>query len=558
MEKFADIKYERPDLAKFKKDYLALIGKLKRAGSYEEADEAVGELEGLMNRVFKSYTVAMIRHNMNMKDEFYDGENSFFEREIPKNMMLLKKGTKAMLASPFRKQLEEKYGTLMFKNAEVQASLIKPSIIIPSITENKLSGEYSKVAAACSVEFMGEKCNFYGLLKHMQSTDREERKAAFEAWAKLYEEASPKLDEIFGKLIKVRRKIAKKLGFKSYIDYAYLTRQRYDYGPDEVARFREAVRTTVTPVCDRLYREQAERLGVDKLRFYDENLVFPDGNAVPQGTPEELTEKARLMYEEMSPETGEYFDFMTEHELFDFVTRENKHLGGYCTFLPDYKAPFIFSNFNGTSADVDVLTHEAGHAFQAYVAARAIKLSETWQAPIEICEVHSMSMEHFTYPWMDKFFGDDAPRYREAHLSAALEVIPYLTMVDEFQHRVYAKPEMTRDERYGVWHELEQVYLPWRDYDGDPFLEKGGFWMQKQHIFLYPFYYIDYALAQMGAFDFFLRMREDRERAWNDYLALCRAGGTVGYFDLLKIGNLRNPFDENTVKDISEAIEALL
>ena len=554
MEKFADIKYERPDLAKFKKDYLALIGKLKRAGSYEEADEAVKEMEGLMNRVFTSYTVAMIRHNMNMKDEFYDGENSFFEREIPKNMMLIKKGTEAMLKSPHRKQLEEKYGSLMFKNAEIQAKLIKPSIIIPSIAENKLSSEYSKTAASCSVEFMGEKCNFYGLLKHMQSTDREERKAAFEAWAKLYEEASPKLDEIFGKLIRVRRKIAKKLGFKSYIDYAYLTRQRYDYGPDEVARFREAVRTTVTPVCDRLYREQAERLGVDKLRFYDENLVFPDGNAVPQGTPEELTEKARLMYEALSPETGEFFNFMTEYGLYDLVTRENKHLGGYCTELPEFKAPFIFSNFNGTSADIDVLTHEAGHAFEAYYSSRRLPHTDLTFSTSEINEIHSMTMELFAYPYMESFFGENADRYRFAHLCEALEVIPYLVSVDEFQHRVYENPDSTPSDWRKFWRDIEKKYMPWRDYDGNRFLEGGGFWMQKQHIFLYPFYYVDYAMAQMGAFSLYRKATEGGD-AWGDYLKLCSMGGMYGYFETLERAGIPNPLTPGTVEAAAEFVE---
>ena len=554
MEKFADIKYSRPDLNIFKKDYLATVKKLKSAGSYEEADAAVLEMERLMNGIATMYVVAQIRHNMNMKDEFYDKEYEFFEREFPKNMMLLKKGTKAMLDSPFRKQLEEKYGALMFKNAEVQAKLIKPSIILPSIAENKLTSEYSKVAAECSVEFMGEKCNFYGLLKHMQSTDREERRSAFEAWAKLYEGASPKLDEIYGKLVKIRCKIAKKLGFKSYIDLVYLMRSRYDYGPDDVARFRETVRETVTPICDRLFREQAERLGIDKIRMYDESLVFPDGNAVPQGTPEELTEKARLMYEDLSPETGEYFNFMTQYGLYDLVTRENKHLGGYCTMLPEYKAPFIFSNFNGTSADIDVLTHEAGHAFEAYYASRRLPHTDIAFSTSEINEIHSMSMELFAYPYMESFFGDRADKYRFAHLTEALKTIPYLVSVDEFQHRVFENPDSTPSDWRKYWRQIEKKYMPWRDYDGNEFLEGGGFWMQKQHIFLYPFYYVDYAMAQMGAFSLY-RMATEGEDAWGDYLKLCSMGGMYGYFETLERAGIPNPLKPETVKSAAEFIE---
>ncbi len=554
MIRFADIKYERPDISKFKKEYLAQVKKLKTATSFETADGAVVEMERIMNSIATSYTVAMIRHNMNMKDEFYDGEYQFFERELPKSMMILKKGTEAMLKSPYREKFEEKYGSLMFKNAEVQAKLIKPSIILPSITENKLTGEYSKVAASCSVEFMGEKCNFYGLLKHMQSTDREERRAAFEAWAKLYEDASPRLDELYGKLIRVREKIAKKLGFKNFIEYAYLSRQRYDYGPDDVARFRETVRETVTPVCERLFREQAERLGIDKLRFYDESLVFPDGNAIPQGTPEELTEKARLMYEDLSRETGEFFDFMTEYGLYDLVTRENKHLGGYCTMLPEYKAPFIFSNFNGTSADIDVLTHEAGHAFESYYASRRVPHTDLSFSTSEINEIHSMTMELFTYPYMESFFGDRADRYRYAHLSEAFKTIPYLVSVDEFQHRVYENPGSTPSDWRRYWREIEKKYMPWRDYDGNEFLGGGGFWMQKQHIFLYPFYYVDYAMAQMGAFSLYRKATEGGD-AWGDYLKLCSMGGMCGYFETLDRAGIPNPLTPGTVEAAAEFVE---
>ena len=555
MENFKDLKYERPDLKQFKKEVTRLLAQFKAAAGFEEADAAFLKMQHLMEGVFTQNTIASVRNTMNMKDEFYDAEIKFFNREIPKQMMLLKKASKALLSSPFRPQMEEKYGPHMFRDTEVQQRLMKLTVILPTIRENNLSTEYSKTAAGCSVEFMGEKCNFYGLLRHMQSPDRAERKAAFEAWAKLYESVSEKLDEQYGKLVRIRCSIAKRLGFKSYIDYAYLSRGRYDYDAKKAEDFREAVRTYITPLCEKLYREQAERIGVEKLEWYDESLVYPDGNALPIGTPEELVEKARQMYEEMSPETGEFFNFMTEHELLDLVTRENKHLGGYMTFLPDYKAPFIFSNFNGTSADVDVLTHEAGHAFEGYYASRRLPIQSLISSTSEINEIHSMSMEFFAYPWMESFFGEKADKYRYAHFTDALKTIPYLVSVDEFQHRVFENPASGPADWRRYWSQIEKKYMPWRSYDGNAFLEGGAFWMQKQHIFLYPFYYIDYALAQLDAFSLYRKKTEGGD-AWGSYLKLCGMGGMYGYLETLERAGLPVPLEPETVKKIAAFVEA--
>ena len=554
MEKFRDLPYERPDLTKVKKEYAVLLKKFKGAKSPEEADDAFLGFMKLAENVTTVRTIASIRNTIDLSDEFYDGEIKFFNREIPKLMLLIKKAGKALLESPFRAQLQEKYGEKLFRDAEVQMKLLNWNVILPTIRESNLGTEYSKTVATCSVDFMGEKCNFYGLLRHMQSTDRAERKAAFEEWAKLYESVSGKLDEQYAKLVKLRRMIAKRLGFSNYVEYNYLSNGHYDYDAKRVAEFREAVRQYITPVCEKLYREQADRLGLEKLEWYDEGLCFPDGNAVPEGTPEELTEKARQMYEEMSEQTGEFFNFMTEHELYDFVTKPNKHMGGYMTFLPDYKAPFIFSNFNGTSADIDVLTHEAGHAFEGYYASRNLPIQMLISSTSEINEIHSMSMEFFAYPYMERFFGDRTDRYLYAHFTGALKSIPYLVSVDEFQHRVFEEGETTPADWRRIWHETEQKYMPWRSYDGNSFLEGGGFWMQKQHIFLYPFYYVDYAMAQMDAFALF-RKKVAGEDAWGSYLRLCGMGGRYGYFETLEKAGLPLPLDPETVKETASFVE---
>ena len=545
--KFCDIKYERPDFKEAEKNIHEFVENFPKAKTYAEARKLYIDFSKSDERLATMYTVASIRNTIDTTDKFYDGEMTFYYEELPKLQLVAKKANEALLASPFKADFEKEFGADLIKGTEAGVRLADESIIGEQVEEGKLSQEFSKTVAACTTKFMGEDCNFYGLLKHMQSTDRAERKAAYIAWADMYKDVSDKLDEIYLKLVSLRKSMAKKLGFKDYVEMAYLANGHYYYGAKEVAAFRKQVVDEVVPVVSKLYAEQKMRIGVDKLCYYDEQLVFPEGNATPIGDMQYLVDSAQKMYRELSPQTGEFFDFMVEHELFDLETRAGKHMGGYCTFLDEYKAPFIFSNFNGTSADVDVLTHEAGHAFQAFSSARNVTLSSQIWSTSEISEIHSMSMEHFAYPWMDRFFGDKADKYRYAHLSEAIKVVPYLCLVDHFQHEVFANDFDAKGLR-ACWRRLEKIYMPWREYDGNEFLEEGGFWMQKQHIFLYPFYYVDYALAQMGAFEYFTRAKKDKAAAWADYYKLCCAGGSKSYFELLKVGNLSNPFESGSVK----------
>ena len=554
MIKFSEMPYNRPDIEGLKKAMTEATEKVENAKSYDEVRNAYFEIQKLRDEGETLYTIASIRNTMNTEDEYYDAEVLWLQEEMARMIPFENAWNKALTKSAFRKEFENEFGSQLFKIMDASLMTQDERIVPETIEDGEITQEYVKTVAQASTELNGEKCNFYGLLKHMESTDRQERKNAFEAWAALYEKISPKLDEQFSRLVTLRDTSARKMGFKTYTDMAYILNCRFDYDQEDAARFRKQILEIVTPAVTKIRDRQRARLGVDKLKYYDEALKFPEGNAKPIGTTQELVDKAQKMYQEMSKETGEFFDFMKEYQLFDLETRPGKHMGGYMTRFPSYKAPFIFSNFNGTLADVDVLTHEAGHAFQGYLSMRSIPVTELCGSTSEINEVHSMSMEHFAYPWMESFFGTNSEKYRITHLVAATCTIPYLVSVDEFQHRVYAKPEMDAKERRSVWREIEQKYMPWRDYDGNAFLEEGGFWMQKQHIFLYPFYYIEYALAQICAFQYYGRMKEDRTKAWNDYLRLCKAGGTKGYFELLEIGNLLNPFKDGTVEKATKHV----
>ena len=558
MEKFSQIRYERPDLEKEGNLLREKIGEMKNAADYASFRQAVLEGDRMSVHTSTMFTVAHVRNSIDMNDEFYEKEVEYFNRELPAFSLIGKEAAQVFLSSPFREDFEKEFGKQYSLLLEAEEKSQSEEIIQERIRESDLVLEYSKLTAQASTDFRGEECNFYGLLKYMQSTDRDTRRQAFEAWAKLYEQIAPRLDEIYTELVGLRVTEAQKLGMKDYIELAYLNKNRFEWDRNDAQKFRDAVKKYYVPLVEKIRSKQAERLGIDRMRYWDEELIFPEGNAVPVGDRDYLVGEAVKMYRAMSKESGEYFDFMNEYELFDLETKPGKRVGGYCTMLTEFKAPFIFSNFNGTSADADVLTHEAGHAFQAYLASRVQPLSDYIWSTSEVAEIHSMSMEHFAYPYMEGFFGENAEKYRRAHLAGAVATIPYLVCVDEFQHGVFEDPTMSAADRRKLWHGIEEKYMPWRDYGDNVFMASGGFWMQKQHIFMYPFYYIDYALAQTCAFQYYLKDLEDHEKAWNGYVALCREGGSKGYFELLADSGLASPFDEETVKHVCEKIEKLL
>ncbi len=559
MEKFKDLQYERPSAEATEAALKEQLSAFRNAGSYAEAKAAFLKRQDIIAEFRTMQVIASIRSNMNTADAFYRDEEDYFNTATPKLSIILKEFNEAVASGQFRPDFEKEYGEQLFRLLDADIRTNSEDIVAEKIEEAKISSEYMRTAASCKTMFRGEECNFYGLLKHMLSTDREERKEAMIAWADLYESASADLEDQYARLCALRRTEAGKLGFDSYIDMAYMSRHRFDYTAADVEKFRKAVRTYIVPVASRIHEAQRKRLGVEKLEYYDEQLAFPQGNSTPDKDTQEMVDAAQKMYRELSPETGEFFDFMVEHELFDLETRPNKHLGGYCTSLMKYKAPFIFSNFNGSSADTEVLTHEAGHAFEGYVASRVQELTEYRHSTSEINEIHSMGMEFFTDPWYSLFYPEgEGDRYRYEHLADSLENITYLVSVDEFQHRVFEGEQPDAAGLRKIWKDIENKYMPWRSYDGNEFLESGGFWMQKQHIFLYPFYYVDYALAMLCALQFFLRMRADRQEAWNSYLKLCRLGGSLGYFDLLKSVGLNNPFREETVRDVTAGVTEVL
>lgn len=557
MLKFKDYKYERPDMEKLEKQFDELLEKFDNAESFEAQDQIMNEINSLRNEFETMATLVHIRHTIDTTDKFYEKENDFIDESMPLYEGFISKYYSSLVRSKFRKELEDKWGKQLFTLAELKLKTFSPEIVKDLQEENKLASEYTKLRASAKIMFEGEERNLSQMVPFMESKDRDTRKRAQEAMTEFFVENEEKFDKIYDGLVKVRDRIAKKLGYKNFVELGYARMMRSDYNPEMVANYRKQVLEYLVPLATKLRERQQKRLGLNELKYYDENLQFLTGNATPKGEPDWIIENGKKMYTELSKETDEFFTYMVEHELLDLVSKKGKAGGGYCTYISKYKSPFIFSNFNGTSGDVDVLTHEAGHAFQVY-SSRDYEVPEYTWPTLEACEIHSMSMEFFAWPWMDLFFKEDEQKYKFAHLSKALLFIPYGVTVDEFQHWVYENPEATPEERKSAWREIEKKYLPHRDYADNDFLNRGGYWFRQGHIFGNPFYYIDYTLAQVCAFQFWIKSRENREEAWNDYLRLCKAGGSKSFLELVELANLRNPFEDGCIKSVIGPIKEWL
>lgn len=555
--KFNDYKYEKINIDETKEKFSNLIKSFSDAENLEEQTKYMDEIIKLRNHIDTMETLVSIRHSIDTTDEFYDKENEYVDEISPILFGFISEFYKALVNSKFRADLEKKYGKFLFDLAENTLKTFNEEIIPDLQEENRLSSKYSKLIASAKIQFDGEEKNLSEMVPYTQSKDRNVRIEASKKVAHFFKENKDEFDKIYDGLVKVRTTIAQKLGYKNYVELGYARLSRLEYDSEMVASYRKQVLENIVPLHTELRQRQAKRLGLDKLKFYDEPIKFNSGNADPHGDPEWILNHGKTMYNELSKETAEFFSFMTEKNLLDLLSKKGKMSGGYCTYIPKYKSPYIFANFNGTSHDVDVLTHEAGHAFQVYQS-RGYEIPEYLWPTYEACEIHSMSMEFLTWPWMDLFFENDAEKYKFIHLSEALLFIPYGVTVDEFQHWVYENPNATLDDRRAKWLEIEKKYLPTRDYGEVDDLKEGIFWFRQGHIFNSPFYYIDYTLAQVCAFQFWIKSQENREKAWDEYLALCKLGGSKPFFELMKAANLKNPFEQGTIASVIPKIREFL
>ena len=552
--KFKDMPYERVDFEQVEQEMRALMEAFDSAKDGEEQFAVHQKYYALTDRVGTQMTIAHIRYDADTTDEFYSAEHDYYNEKSPIYHNLALEYEKKLYASPYRDKLVEKIGPVAFKNMEIAQKAMDERLIPLMQEENNLTTEYSKLIAGAKIPFDGQELNLSLLRPYTVHQDRSVRAAAWKAQSEFFAANAQTLDEIYDKLVKNRTAQARALGYDDYLELGYYRMCRNCYGREEVEAFRKQVKEDFVPFAEKLHDRRRQRLGLEKLSCIDTAVYFKEGNPAPLGTPQEILEAGRKMYGELSPETRDFYDFMMENELFDVLGRKTKRAGGYMTYMPVYQAPFVFANFNGTSGDVDVITHECGHAFQGWLSGKD-PIREHSDITMETAEIHSMSMEFFAQKWMPLFFGERARDYIEMHLEDAAAFIPYGCMVDEFQHTVYENPDMTPAERHAAWLELERQYRPHQDYGDDPFFGKGGFWQRQQHIYTSPLYYIDYSLAQSCALQYKVKMDADFEGAWASYLKLCRLSASDFFTNMVKEVGLDSPFEAGCMKNIVEKLE---
>jgi len=551
--KFSQMPYERPILSELKSGFEDLLARFKGAKSADECFAVYREYENLFSEKHRTPgTLQFIRHSLDTTDEFYNGEMEFWDEAVPELEGVLQEFTAALLASPFRADIEAKWGSLVFKNAEIRLKTFTPAIVEDLQKENALRREYGMLMASAQIEFDGKTMTLTEMDAYSEDPDRAVRKAAHAAHTAWRMCNADKLDSIFDDMVKTRTDMAKKLGYENFVELGYYRMIRNCYDKEMVAKFRDGVAKHIVPIVTELKKAQAKRIGVDTIKVYDDNFRYPDGNAKPKGTADDIFAHAKKMYRELSDETGEFLDFMIENELFDVHTRPGKAGGGFMTKLPAYRSPFIFANFNGTSRDVDVFTHEVGHAFAAHLA-WDIEPAVLQDTPPETGEIHAMAMEYLTWPWMEGFFGEQTDKYCESHLSDLLSFLPYGVMVDEYQHYAYENPEMTPPQRNEYWLTLEAKYRPWLDLADTPYHGEGRQWQSQPHIYNDPFYYIDYCLAQIIALVFWAESQRDHKAAWEKYRKLTALAGTKTFVELVAEAGLPAPFETDNIKMVADA-----
>ena len=555
--KVSELPYQRVTLEEIEKVMTDVIARIKAASSVDEILKAREDYLALYLELYNSNSLSYMRYSINTVDEFYLKEKDYYDEIMPAVQNLTVQYASALLDSPFREELEKELSPVLFKSMELERKSMSPNVIEDMIEENKVVSEYSQLMAGMEFEFRGEVLPRPMLAKYYKSDDRETRREAMEVLGRTLKQHSAELDDIYDRLVHIRTRIAQKMGYKNFIELGYYRMGRLCYDQEKVETFRKNVVEDIVPVVSRLRLENAKRMGIDKFMFYDNEVIVPGGDPVPCDK-DSIFKGAREMYHAMGKETGDFIDLMIDNDAFDVDSRKNKWGGGYCTEFPKYKQPFILANFNGTAGDVDVVTHEAGHALNAYLIADNRFALELQCGGMETAETHSMSMEFFAWPYMEKFFGEDAGKYRYMHALDSLSFIPYGSAVDEFQHIVYENPDMSPAERNKTWLELEKKFRPYISFEGMPYLEEGTRWQYQMHIFESPFYYIDYCLAQTAAFNFLLASQDDYDDAFKRYLRLSKHGGEMVWTDLLEEAGFKSPFTPGALKDLAKRVEALL
>lgn len=554
--------YERIDIDKACETIKELTGKMKYAASGNEMIR-LREQSILLARHIQSMTsLCNIRFTLNTTDEYYLSEKQYYDANLPKLAAEGAKFNKAFLHNEHINEALEKINPNVAKVYELTLKTMDEKIVPDLSEESALVTEYDRLMSETLFRFGREEMPLSMLRKYFDDADREVRRKAMETAGKRLAREASKLDGLFDKLVKVRSRMADKLGFSSYAEMGDCMMGRYSYGRKEIRVFRDEVEKNIVPLVAKLKRKRASQLGISDIKLYDNEVYFRQGNPEPILGAEEMFAAAKEMYHDMGAATAEFIDNMLAADAFDVFPRAGKWGGGYCTSVDDYGQPFILANFNGSSGDVDVLTHEAGHALAFYEMFKGGSDYELNLGTMSVAEIHSMAMEFFAWKYMDKFFGKRARDYKYMHLFSSLTFLPYGTEVDEFQEICYENPDLTPAERNELWKDLDKKYRPYLNANGIPYFERGTRWQYQMHIYENPMYYIDYCLSQSVAHSFLSLSLKNYNDAFARYMKLVSEAGSLPFGELVENAGLPNPLKPgaltSTTSELSDILDKLL
>lgn len=554
--KFEEMEYVRPDVEALASQIRAQAGALSQADSYEEARAVFLQSEALFRHIDTLSELVNIRHCIRTQDPEYAAETAFWSAASPLLGACRQQWEDAMLASPFRSRFAAEFGSLQFTNAILERGIYSDAISEELKRENALMREYESLQASALLSFSGGSHTLSRMRPFKTSTDNSVRYAAWQAEGAWYKAHAAEFDRIFDELVHTRDRMGKRLGYENYLPLGYKVRCRNCYTKEDVAAYRQAVVQYIVPVAEAACRQQAARIGAEyPMNFADLALEYRDGNAVPLGDTQDILETTAQFFRTLSPEAGQFFRMMLDDGLMDVVSRDGKASGGYCASFPEYEVPFIFANFNGTQEDVQIITHEAGHALEVYTNRKRIPYRYIWPTG-EACEVNSVGMEFLGEGFAAEYFGGNAQKYKESHLARTITHIPYGAAIDHFQHIVYEQPDLSPAQRHGVWGELLRTYMPWLSLDGGiPFYDDAMGWQAQRHIFIGPLYYIDYSLAETVGLELWALMQENPREAWTRYMAYTVLGGSDTFLGLLEKAGLTSPFDTGHLRDLCQKVE---
>ncbi len=478
----------------------------------------------------------------------------FVEEIDPKCKPYWHQTKELFVANALHKKLPAKRWMVFTRGVEMEIKLFRPENIPLQVEDAKLSQRYQKITGSMMVTIEGKEMTLQQAGRYLEKTDRAIRQEAWETIAKRRAQDREELESIFDEMVKLRTRIAKNAGFKNYRDFMFKAKHRFDYAPDDCKTFHKAVADHVVPLARALQKRRKQVMGVDTLRPWDASVDMKSREPLkPFEDVKVMVDKCFKIFKKIDPQLAKDFDILRKKNLLDLESRKGKAPGGYQCALEEARLPFIFMNAVGLHRDVETMLHEAGHAFHS-LAAREEPLLYYRSAPLEFCEVASMSMELLAAPHLTEFYTPaDADRARRTHLENIIGLLPWITIIDAFQHWIYTHPDHSRDERKAEWLKLQKKFGGIEDWTGYE-SAREYMWHRQGHLYGSPFYYIEYGIAQLGALQLWLNSKKSVANAVKNYREALALGGSRPLPELFKAAKIKFDFSSKTIEPLAKAI----